>query len=79
MHKLPDLAMGPDGVMDLSNPDCRGCKFYAKTLKACKRFPPVFTSSLPQADARGQVVGMSPGGWAFPPAALRCGEYLPES
>lgn len=61
------------GAVDLANPDCGGC-MHRSAASVCKRFPPVFTSSCPVRQDDGSV-GMTSGGWSYPPAAQRCGEF----
>lgn len=66
----------PDGVdaslaMDLDKIPCTGCQH--KVGNQCRRYPPVFTSPLPNMKVPGTLA--SPGGWAFPAAAIKCGEF----
>lgn len=76
MELLPNIGVGETGPVDLDNLDCRGCRH--KSLQVCKRFPPVFTSAIPRMDpVSREVVGMTQGGWSFPPAIRKCGEFQP--
>lgn len=68
-------------AVDLTHPPCDACTYCAKLgqAKVCVLNPPVFTLPLPQTDAKGSVLGMTPGGWTFPPAAHRCGQFKERS
>lgn len=57
--------------IDLDEIDCVGCRHKSKTV--CKRFPPVWTSPIPLASLGGPK--LSQGGWSFPPALRKCGEF----
>ena len=66
--------VGPDGVdmakiaTDLQKIPCTGCQHQSG--KFCKRYPPAWIT--PQPLPNGQVTS---GGWAFPPAEQKCGEF----
>lgn len=67
-----------NGAVDLTRLDCVGCRYRelpaGETVGACKRFPPVFRPVQPAIAPDGRQ-GVVPGGWTFPPAAQRCGEF----
>ena len=72
--KPTELNLGVDatGAVDLDKIDCRGCK-HRGADESCRRFPPVFRPPMPTiVNGTAQLV---PGGWIFPPAALKCGEF----
>ena len=60
------------GAVDLEEIGCDGCR-YASSKKVCKRFPPIFKPPVPVM-VNGQPQ-LEPGGWAFPPAIRKCGEF----
>ncbi len=66
------------GAIDLTRIDCVGCRHRelpsGEAVGVCRRFPPVFRPTQPAVTPDGHQ-GLVPGGWTFPPAALRCGEY----
>lgn len=71
--QLPGLpAIDAFGAVDLEEMPCTGC-VHASSKGACKRFPPVFMPPYPE--QRGSELMMRPGGWSFPPAIRKCGEY----
>ena len=70
MNRLQAVDMA--GAVDLDEIDCRGCK-YASSKGACKRFPPIFRPPVPTI-VNGQPA-LQEGGWVFPPAIRKCGEY----
>jgi hypothetical protein len=73
MSDAHDLKKMAAQAVDLHDVPCSGCRHDKGGV--CRRFPPVWTTPAPIPDKSGQVVGMSPGGWSFPPAARRCGEH----
>ena len=68
-----NIVMGPGGAVDLDEIDCFGCKHKSKQV--CKLNPPVWASANPVYDKKGQLQGMTPGGWSFPPAIRKCGQF----
>lgn len=70
----PNIGVDATGAVDLDRLPCTGCK-HTNSKNVCKRFPPVFASATPIVDAKGQAVGLQPGGWCFPPAVEKCGEF----
>lgn len=75
MNRLPPLSAADiAGAADLANPDCAGC-VHRGPQQVCRRFPPIFRPATPVQDAHGNP-GVQPGGWTFPPAVQRCGEFV---
>jgi hypothetical protein len=75
----PDTPSVPDGIdasmaVDLENIDCRGCT-HRSIQGACRRMPPQFVPPVPVPDQATQRLTWTQGGWTFPPAVQRCGEY----
>lgn len=56
------------GAVDLDKIPCTGCRH--KSGRFCKRYPPGWSSPQPLPDGR-----VTSGGWAFPPAEQKCGEF----
>lgn len=72
LHALtPNEAVG---AVDLNAIDCRGCRHLSFTGNVCRRYPPVFQPSTAVQQAGGEVQ-LAQGGWTFPPAVQRCGEW----
>lgn len=63
-------------AVDLSKPPSQSCETcrWKHGDNVCRRFPPVFMSAtmVPQPDGG---VALTQGGWSFPPAVQRCGEF----
>lgn len=73
---LPEnLGVDAHGIVDISQPDCRGCKHLLAVRGVCRRFPPVFKPATPVPSPDGKGMVMQSGGWSFPPAVFRCGEW----
>ncbi len=73
LRHLPHLpAVGTEGAVDLDALPCGGC-VYKSLSGMCKRYPPVFMPAQPVQTPQG--MGLSASGWAFPPAAMKCGEH----
>ncbi len=70
---------GSSGTVDLTRIDCVGCRYReapsdAPAAPVCRRYPPVFRPATP-VQAPDGTQGIAPGGWAFPPAVVKCGEH----
>ena len=59
-------------AVDLDQMPCIGCK-HRSSKGACKRYPPIFKPATPVMGPNGPSV--AEGGWCFPPAAQKCGEF----
>lgn len=70
----PSLVVDETGAVDLDNLPCTGCR-HASHAGVCKRFPPIFRPAQPAVDPRTGQAGMMEGGWTFPPAIRKCGEW----
>lgn len=62
------------GAVDLNAVDCRGCRHLSLQGNVCRRYPPIFQPSTAVQQPNGEV-GLAQGGWTFPPAVQRCGEW----
>lgn len=72
-HLPESLGIDASGVVDLDEIDCRGCR-WCSAKGACKRYPPIFRPASPARAPNGETV-LAEGGWAFPPAIRKCGEF----
>lgn len=68
------------GAVDLDNPPCTGCRHHSRPADAphpiCRRMPPVFVPAQPMQTPQGMQ--LQPGGWSWPPAIVKCGEFMPK-
>ncbi len=67
------------GAIDLDNPPCTNCRYRVAAHNAphpvCRRHPPIWVAPHPVQTPQGAA--LSPGGWSWPPAIVKCGEFEP--